>query len=102
MTSAQDFLTEFMKAIINSDPLERKKLIAEWVSKLEEREKNWPTVQFDYEGKTYKFPFKLGCYCGITVRKNLPSLIGGYTEEEIISAIKSGDFKPLQKTAGPE
>lgn len=38
MTSPQDFLTKFTKALIAADPLERQNIVADYARKLEARE----------------------------------------------------------------
>jgi hypothetical protein len=119
-----DFIAEHSKAFYDfkSTPQTaihiRSKAKAAILSLLERRELEgadketqswWPTFQFDYEGETYKIPFKLGCDAGITiVDSNLfigngmgfcdfgpNALYGGYSKEEIIQAIKSGKLKPV-------
>lgn len=40
MISAKQFLSDFVRAIITAEPMERKALIAEWVKRLEAREKD--------------------------------------------------------------
>ncbi|SRR6266487_840422 len=46
MTSAQDFLTEFAKALINADPLSRQNLVAEYAKELEARERDIAIAMF--------------------------------------------------------
>jgi hypothetical protein len=66
-----------------------------------EADKWWPTCYFNYKGKEYKFPFRLGCDAGLTITSltdpNAESLLGGYTEREIIATIESGKLKPLNQ-----